>query len=156
MGFVRVTLFTMNQNPTPCYKKELVRHLVQSEAVWNWAVLNSSGSLSPRTKFSILSKLEISGSIVSARKFCLNILRRCRKRFDRFRSCRYAAHSSYKTATAYSSNALREIWYRQLFGKDPASIPEGWKFLTVGDVLNDTQYGLSDSLEAHGRYPVLE
>ncbi|MGL4748363.1 MAG: restriction endonuclease subunit S, partial [Shewanella sp.] len=29
------------------------------------------------------------------------------------------------------------------------------KLLTVGDVLNDTQYGLSDSLEAHGSYPVL-
>ncbi len=131
---------------------ELVRHFVQSEAVWNWAVLHSSGSLSPRTKFSVLSKLEISVPSYP-QESCLNILRDAEKALSASEAVVTQLIDT-KTATAYSL-MLEGNWYRELFGKDRASIPEGWKLLTVGDVLNDTQYGLSDSLEAHGRYPVL-
>ncbi|TXZ76903.1 restriction endonuclease subunit S [Vibrio mimicus] len=132
--------------------KELVRHLVQSEAVWNWAVLNSSGSLSPRTKFSVLSKLEISVPSYP-QESCLNILRDAESALNASEAVVTQLIEA-KTATAYSL-MLEGNWYRELFGQNRVSIPEGWKLLTVGDVLNDTQYGLSDSLEAHGSYPVL-
>ncbi|EJL6625081.1 restriction endonuclease subunit S [Vibrio cholerae] len=132
--------------------KELVRHLVQSEAVWNWAVLNSSGSLSPRTKFSVLSKLEISVPSYP-QESCLNILRDAESALNASEAVVTQLIEA-KTATAYSL-MLEGNWYRELFGQNRVSIPEGWKLLTVGDVLNDTQYGLSDSLETHGSYPVL-
>jgi len=59
-----------------------------------------------------------------------------------------------KTRTAYSL-MLKGNCYKQLFGKASADVPGGWQLLSVGDVLTNTQYGLSDSLEASGRYPVL-
>ncbi|MEL6115628.1 restriction endonuclease subunit S [Photobacterium sp. SP02] len=151
-GICSGDIIVLEPKPNSLLSKELVRHLVQSEAVWNWAVLNSSGSLSPRTKFSILSKLEISVPSYP-QESCLNILRDAESALIASEAVVTQLIQA-KTATAYSL-MLEGNWYRELFGKDPASIPEGWKFLTVGDVLNDTQYGLSDSLEAHGRYPVL-
>lgn len=151
-GICSGDIIVLEPKPNSLLLKELVRHLVQSETVWNWAVLNSSGSLSPRTKFSVLSKLEISVPSYP-QESCLNILRDAESALSA--SDAVVTHLiEAKTAAAYSL-MLEGNWYRELFGKDPASIPEGWKLLTVGDVLNDTQYGLSDSLEAHGRYPVL-
>jgi len=151
-GICSGDIIVLEPKPNSLLLKELVRHLVQSETVWNWAVLNSSGSLSPRTKFSVLSKLEISVPSYP-QESCLNILRDAESALSASDAVVTRLIEA-KTAAAYSL-MLEGNWYRELFGKDPASIPEGWKLLTVGDVLNDTQYGLSDSLEAHGRYPVL-
>ena len=39
---------------------ELVPFVIRSQKFWDWAIKTSSGSLSPRTKFSSLSDLELS------------------------------------------------------------------------------------------------
>lgn len=40
--------------------KDLLPFVIQSNRFWDWAIKTSSGSLSPRTKFSALSELQIS------------------------------------------------------------------------------------------------
>ncbi len=151
-GICSGDIIVMEPKPNSLLSNELVRHLVQSEPVWNWAVLNSSGSLSPRTKFSALSKLEISVPSYP-QDSCLNVLREAENALSTSESVITQLIEA-KTATAYSL-MLEGNWYQELFGRNRASIPEGWELLIVDDVLSDTQYGLSDSLEEQGRYPVL-
>ncbi|MFM5256882.1 restriction endonuclease subunit S [Aeromonas veronii] len=151
-GICSGDIIVMEPKYSPLLSNELVRHLVQSEPVWNWAVLNSSGSLSPRTKFSILSKLEISVPSYP-QESCLNVLREAERALIASEAV-VAQLIEAKIATAYSL-MLEGNWYRELFGRDQTFIPDGWKLLTIDDVLKDTQYGLSESLDAQGRYPVL-
>lgn len=151
-GICSGDIIVMEPKYSPLLSNELVRHLVQSEPVWNWAVLNSSGSLSPRTKFSILSKLEISVPSYP-QESCLNVLREAERALIASEAV-VAQLIEAKIATAYSL-MLEGNWYRELFGRDQTFIPDGWKLLTIDDVLKDTQYGLSKSLDAQGRYPVL-
>lgn len=151
-GICSGDIIVMEPKYSPLLSNELVRHLVQSEPVWNWAVLNSSGSLSPRTKFSILSKLEISVPSYP-QESCLNVLREAERALIASEAV-VAQLIEAKIATAYSL-MLQGNWYRELFGRDQTFIPDGWKLLTIDDVLKDTQYGLSESLDDQGRYPVL-
>ncbi|MGL6494669.1 restriction endonuclease subunit S [Aeromonas veronii] len=151
-GICSGDIIVMEPKYSPLLSNELVRHLVQSEPVWNWAVLNSSGSLSPRTKFSILSKLEISVPSYP-QESCLNVLREAERALIASEAV-VAQLIEAKIATAYSL-MLEGNWYRELFGRDQTFIPDGWQLLTIDDVLKDTQYGLSESLDAQGRYPVL-
>lgn len=130
----------------------LIPHIVQSEQVWNWAVQNSSGSLSPRTKFSILSQLVLSLPS-SSQESCLAVLNSAEKVL---RDSEIALEDiqQAKISTAYSL-MLAGNWYQELFGKKEPLIRDGWHLTNVGDVLIDTQYGLSDSLKSSGEYPVL-
>ncbi|MCS4306211.1 type I restriction enzyme S subunit [Rheinheimera pacifica] len=130
----------------------IIKHIIQSEVVWNWAVLNSSGSLSPRTNFSVLSKLNISIPHFP-QEVCISVLDAAEDSLHKSENL-LEELSKAKIRTAYAL-MLEGNWYRQLFGPLRVNVPQGWQILRVGDVLKDTQYGLSDSLEATGRYPVL-
>lgn len=126
---------------------------MQSDVFMNRAVAVSEGSLSPTIKWKVLAEQKFLFPKIEEQPRLLNLLKRAEKALRSSESIVKQLLET-KIATAYSL-MLEGNWYRELFGQDRAAIPEGWKLLTVGDVLNDTQYGLSDSLEANGRYPVL-
>ncbi|EGQ7854661.1 restriction endonuclease subunit S [Vibrio vulnificus] len=52
----------------------LLPFIVQSEKFWDWAIKTSSGSLSPRTKFSVLSTLSLDIPVVDKQQTLLNVL----------------------------------------------------------------------------------
>ncbi|HFQ5339693.1 TPA: restriction endonuclease subunit S [Vibrio vulnificus] len=134
--------------------KELLPHIIQSKVMWNWAIQNSSGSLSPRTKFSVLKELEITLPDKPQMSRCLEVIDKAQECFDRI-DLLHADIYKIKTKLAYD-RMLKGNWYRQMFMKpDDANIPKGWRLTTIGDVLIDTQYGLSEALEKEGEYPVL-
>ncbi|MBS9821688.1 MULTISPECIES: restriction endonuclease subunit S [Vibrio] len=134
--------------------KELLPHIIQSKVMWNWAIQNSSGSLSPRTKFSVLKELEITLPDKPQMSRCLEVIDKAQECFDRI-DLLHADIYKIKTKLAYD-RMLKGNWYRQIFMKpDDANIPKGWRLTTIGDVLIDTQYGLSEALEKEGEYPVL-
>ncbi|PSV30977.1 restriction endonuclease subunit S [Photobacterium sp. GB-72] len=134
--------------------KELLPHIIQSKVMWNWAIQNSSGSLSPRTKFSVLKELEIILPDKQQMSRCLEVIDKAQECFDRI-DLLHADIYKIKTKLAYD-RMLKGNWYRQIFMKpDEANIPKRWRLTTIGDVLIDTQYGLSEALEKEGEYPVL-
>ncbi|WP_052470778.1 restriction endonuclease subunit S [Vibrio owensii] len=134
--------------------KELLPHIIQSKVMWNWAIQNSSGSLSPRTKFSVLKELEITLPEKQQMSRCLEVIDKAQECFDRI-DLLHADIYKIKTKLAYD-RMLKGNWYRQIFMKpDEANIPKGWRLTTIGDVLIDTQYGLSEALEKEGEHPVL-
>ncbi|HDX8587370.1 MULTISPECIES: restriction endonuclease subunit S [Gammaproteobacteria] len=132
---------------------EFLPFFMQSDVFMNRAVAISEGSLSPTIKWKVLAEQKFLFPNLEQQPRLLTLLKRAERALRSSESIVKQLLET-KTATAYSL-MLEGNWYRELFGQDRASIPEGWKLLTVGDVLNDTQYGLSDSLEAHGSYPVL-
>ncbi|MCL1123408.1 restriction endonuclease subunit S [Shewanella surugensis] len=134
--------------------KELLPHIIQSKVMWNWAIQNSSGSLSPRTKFFVLKELEITLPEKQQMSHCLEVIDKAQECFDGI-DLLHADIYKIKTKLAYD-RMLKGNWYRQIFMKpDEANIPKGWRLTTIGDVLIDTQYGLSEALEKAGEYPVL-
>lgn len=145
-------IIVMEPKPNASVSPELVHHIIQSAPVWNWAVQNSSGSLSPRTKFSVLSKLKISVPSYPQRG-CLSILKAAETALRESENTVNELTQA-KTLAAYSL-MLQGNWYKQLFGRERAVFPDEWELLSVGDVIKSSQYGLSESLEANGRYPVL-
>jgi len=126
---------------------------MQSGVFINRAVAISEGSLSPTIKWKVLAEQKFLFPNVEQQPRLLKIFKSAEKALSLSESIATEILET-KIATAYSL-MLEGNWYRELFGQDRVSLPEGWKLLTVGDVLNDTQYGLSDSLDTHGRYPVL-
>ncbi len=132
---------------------EFLPFFMQSDVFMNRAVAISEGSLSPTIKWKVLAEQKFLFPNLEQQPRLLTLLKRAERALRSSESIVKQLLET-KTATAYSL-MLEGNWYRELFGQDRASIPEGWKLLAVGDVLNDTQYGLSDSLEAHGSYPVL-
>ncbi|MFQ2116623.1 restriction endonuclease subunit S [Aeromonas veronii] len=132
---------------------EFLPFFMQSDVFMNRAVAISEGSLSPTIKWKVLAEQKFLFPNIEQQPRLLKLLKRAERALRSSESIVKQLLET-KTATAYSI-MLEGNWYRELFGQDRAVIPEGWKLLTVGDVLNDTQYGLSDSLEDHGRYPVL-
>ncbi|WP_334018292.1 restriction endonuclease subunit S [Alteromonas sp. S015] len=132
---------------------ELLPFFIQSDVFMNRAVAISEGSLSPTIKWKVLAEQKFLFPNLEQQPRLLTLLKRAERALTSSESIVKQLLET-KTAAAYAL-MLEGNWYRELFGQDRASIPEGWKLLTVGDVLNDTQYGLSESLEAHGSYPVL-
>lgn len=130
----------------------LLPHIVQSEVVWSWAVQNSSGSLSPRTKFSVLEKLELKLPKKNQDR-CLELINKAQVSYDKTDSLLAEAYKA-KTSLAYN-RMLKGNWYQNLFSRSEVTVPEGWKLKTIGDILVETQYGLSEALEKVGEFPVL-
>lgn len=132
---------------------EFLPFFIQSDVFMNRAVAISEGSLSPTIKWKVLAEQKFLFPNIEQQPRLLKLLKKAERALRSSESIVKQLLET-KIATAYSL-MLEGNWYRELFGQDRASIPEGWKLLTVGGVLNDTQYGLSDSLESHGSYPVL-
>ena len=55
---------------------DIIPYLIQSEKFWAWAIKTSSGSLSPRTKFSALKEFELPNSNVIKRIGAVNTLKK--------------------------------------------------------------------------------
>ncbi|SUB67153.1 restriction endonuclease subunit S [Photobacterium damselae] len=152
-GICSGDIIVMEAKPNLTHK-ELLPHIIQSKVMWNWAIQNSSGSLSPRTKFSVLKELEITLPEKQQMSRCLEVIDKAQECFDGI-DLLHADIYKIKTKLAYD-RMLKGNWYRQIFMKpDEANIPKGWRLTTIGDVLIDTQYGLSEALEKAGEYPVL-
>ncbi|EJC6802714.1 restriction endonuclease subunit S [Vibrio parahaemolyticus] len=152
-GICSGDIIVMEAKPNLTHK-ELLPHIIQSKVMWNWAIQNSSGSLSPRTKFSVLKELEITLPEKQQMSRCLEVIDKAQECFDGI-DLLHADLYKIKTKLAYD-RMLKGNWYRQIFMKpDEANIPKGWRLTTIGDVLIDTQYGLSEALEKAGEYPVL-
>ncbi|MCE1931705.1 restriction endonuclease subunit S [Enterobacter hormaechei] len=151
-GVCSSDIIVLESKPNTVVSYELLPYIIQSEPMWNWAVLHSAGSLSPRTNFSSIAKLSISLPS-NPQDGCLPVLRAAERAIYRTENVLTQLKQS-KIKTAYSL-MLAGNNYQQLFGREKTKIPSGWKLITIGDVLTDTQYGLSDSLESDGRYPVL-
>lgn len=130
----------------------LLPHIVQSEVVWNWAIQNSSGSLSPRTKFSVLKKLKLNLPKNNQDR-CLKLINKAQISYDKADSLLAEAYKT-KTSLAYN-RMLKGNWYQNLFSRSEVTVPKKWKLKTIGDVLIETQYGLSEPLEKAGDLPVL-
>lgn len=126
---------------------------MKSDVFMNRAVAISEGSLSPTIKWKVLAEQKFLVPSMEQQPRLLKILRGAESALSASKSLVTQLLET-KTAIAYSL-MLEGNWYRELFGREQAFIPEGWELLTVDDVLKDTQYGLSESLEAQGRYPVL-
>ena len=135
------------------HQPEILPYVIQSEKFWSWAVKNSSGSLSPRTKFSILKKLLINLPENKAQESCLEILDQAQKSLCLIDEL--IEHTKKTKIKVAYEQMLKGNWYQQLFFKKDLIIPSGWSLKTVGNILESTQYGLNSALSTTGKYPVL-
>ncbi|WP_394130736.1 restriction endonuclease subunit S [Shewanella maritima] len=74
-GICSGDIIVLEHNSTNVHK-DLLPFIVQSRVFWDWAVKTSSGSLSPRTKFSALSELELSIPAIEKQLSALSILKK--------------------------------------------------------------------------------
>ncbi len=122
----------------------LVNLILTSNKFWNWAIKNSSGSLSPRTKFKAISELEF--SLPNNRKLkslCLA--------FHKIFNIVQLADDAYWSAVALRQSTRAKVLYHgrkgnALIKSHWGSIPNGWDFLPFNKVaeINPTYKVSSD------------
>ncbi|MCU7931380.1 MAG: restriction endonuclease subunit S [Candidatus Thiodiazotropha sp. (ex Codakia rugifera)] len=86
---------------------ELLPFVVQSDGFWEWAVKTSSGSLSPRTKFSSVKEFEINGELKKNQESIRNALMLTQKVLDRID---YAIQSSSRLYDSFDYHLSKEIF----------------------------------------------
>ncbi|MGL4746185.1 MAG: restriction endonuclease subunit S, partial [Shewanella sp.] len=106
---------------------EFLPFFMQSDVFMNRAVAISEGSLSPTIKWKVLAEQKFLFPNLEQQPRLLTLLKRAERALRSSESIVKQLLET-KTATAYSL-MLEGNWYRELFGQDRASIPEGWKLL---------------------------
>lgn len=132
---------------------ELLLFIIQSEMFFDWAEKTSSGSLSPRTKWKALAEFEFPLPPLERQKEILKILGKAEKVVN-YSLKRLQQIELLETCTARDL-LLQGLTFNQIFGKKEFQLPKGWKRIPLGNVIDRIQYGLSDSVQKKGQYPIL-
>lgn len=132
--------------------KRILPYLIQSEKFWRWAVKNSAGGLSPRTKFKNLAEFSFSPKnkeqILSLEKAfkALEVsdsrLHEAREKLDQLQNVLISG----LTRTGYKKEAMKTT----AIGR----IPTSWQAISFGSLLlADTKNGLYKPQEHYGSGP---
>lgn len=108
---------------------ELLRFIIQSDAFWRIAIATSSGSLSPRTKFSALASWEFTVNDSFAQEEILKLLIKSQEASEKLIDLQIA--SAKNVRTLYLS--LFQNFYER--GATKADLPGGWKTIFLGNLL---------------------
>jgi type I restriction enzyme S subunit len=121
----------------------LINLILTSNKFWSWAVKNSSGSLSPRTKFKSIAELEF--SLPNSGK----IKNQC-VAFDKIFKMVQFADEAYSSAVALRQSARAKLLYNgrkgnKLIKSHWGCVPKGWDLLPFNKVaeINPTYKVLS-------------
>lgn len=128
-------------------------HLIHTESFWDWAVKHSSGSLSPRTKFSLLKEYVCkvpNKEHISA--FAKKVERLVK--LEEIYISSSVSLNDLKNIMSYKLMLLDNSFHDLFIGKYPI-LKENWKLDRLSSVLSDIQYGLSEEMSDQGDYPVL-
>ena len=129
----------------------LLPFILQSEGVWRTAVSTSTGSLSPRTKFSLLKKHKLLINREVDQRTIVNILEKSHRSYER-----------YLELTEAVDRVLKNL-YLEFFpnfyepGSNQLSLPRDWTTLPLGELLLEKpQSGFSaNEIAGNSRYHVL-
>jgi type I restriction enzyme S subunit len=132
--------------------KKLLPYIIQSESFWSWAVKNSAGGLSPRTKFKSLAEysfVEKSKNEVSSLEKSFNLLERVLVESQKSQaSIKEISRALVNHLTRYGIN--REAQKESTVG----NIPLSWQAVSFSKVfLVDTKNGLYKGKEHYGTGP---
>ena len=109
-----------------CVSNEFLARLIHTDNFWSWAVQTSSGSLSPRTKFSALTSLSLSVPELNKQITSNNILKKLDLYLDRKEELLLSAQQLLKALLT------REIWEKRGV--------VGWKEYSISE-LGDVKLG---------------
>jgi type I restriction enzyme S subunit len=132
---------------------ELLPFICQTESFFEHAVGTSAGSLSPRTNWTQLAAYEFALPPLEEQRRIAEVLWAT----EAVRAAYYQALSSNVAATdAHLDTLLRgytegEYQVHSQLG----AIGAVWPVVPIGDLLHETQYGLSAAPKATGQYPVM-
>lgn len=128
---------------------KLLPHIIQSEPFWNWAIKNSAGGLSPRTKFKSLAdftfydKTEAEIQCIEGKIACLEKVKRYFQELDSSTSCLFLTLVS--SLTRYGTR--HEILKKTQVGM----IPNSWDICQFKELLAcDTKNGLYKGQDYYG------
>lgn len=121
---------------------ELLPYLIQSNQFWNWAVQTSSGSLSPRTKYSALKEFKFICPSDSEQRSLVKMANNLRTLNSRYQNAILAARNvvdktlGYRVLDGWKKEPLKElievcIDYR---GKSPPKSTDGIPLITAKNI----------------------
>lgn len=131
---------------------ELLPFIVQSDGFFDYAISTSAGSLSPRTKWSHLAKYEFTLPPRDEQRRIAEILWAVEETIRRYEDALdeiyhfKALQINHFVLKGYLDSLLQETKMGQ--------IPSHWDLVTVGDVLDICQYGLSSRANDKAEYPI--
>lgn len=132
---------------------EFLPLFMQSEIFMNRAIAISEGSLSPTIKWKALSEQKF---VIPPKTEQLKFVEVGAKISEGSLALSEAIVASQKLhASIVKKMLLGGNDYLTLFGKSKILLPEGWKLVKLGDVLERVQYGTSDAVHEEGTVPVL-
>lgn len=133
---------------------ELLPFLVHTDAFFDYALGTSSGSLSPRTKWTHLAAFKFYLPPIERQKELVEL-------FQAFEDAIAATEQSIAAAEQLKRSLLSELFtkgigHTQFKQTEFGVVPEVWELATLGDVLLEARYGTSIACNSHsGTYPVL-
>ncbi|WP_156333237.1 restriction endonuclease subunit S [Pseudomonas sp. NBRC 111119] len=107
----------------------LLRFIIQSDAFWRVAIATSSGSLSPRTKFSALASWEFTVNCSFAQETILDLLIKSQEASEKLIDLQI---SSAENIRGLYLNFFKNFYER---GAGQVALPDNWKTMRLGDLL---------------------
>lgn len=107
----------------------LLRFIIQSDAFWRVAIATSSGSLSPRTKFSALASWEFTVNCSFAQEEILNLLVKSQEASEKLIDLQI---SSTENIRSLYLSFFQNFYER---GATQVALPGDWKTMLLGDLL---------------------
>ncbi|WP_081042068.1 restriction endonuclease subunit S [Pseudomonas putida] len=107
----------------------LLRFIIQSDAFWRVAIATSSGSLSPRTKFSALASWEFTVDCSFAQEAILNLLVKSQEASEKL--------IDLQISSAENIRSLYLKFFKNYYerGASQVALPDDWKTMRLGDLL---------------------
>lgn len=133
-GICSGDIIVLEKSKKDLIDKDLLPFVIQSSRFWDWAIKTSSGSLSPRTKFSALSELKISLLEKDEQLQLKAIIKSKENTLDRIKNL------------LSSSNTLMRVLLQDFVCANASEknikqdIPKGWSLKKLSDVA-DYQLG---------------
>lgn len=131
---------------------ELLPFIVQSDAFFDFAEKHSAGGLSPRTKWSSISKFEMPLPPMERQQELVEVFQSVEEMLIHVEKAR-------RSSIRLHTSLLLDFSFRQhgidlrLTGDE--EMPQGWRVMSLGELVTRVQYGLSLSSGDEGQYPLL-
>ncbi|PSW49503.1 restriction endonuclease subunit S [Photobacterium kishitanii] len=150
-GICSGDIIVMESTPNSRFKT-LLPYIVHSEPFWNWAIKNSAGGLSPRTKFKSLAEFtfdDVDDPTLAMRKESFDKLSSLFELSD-------LSRNSLETLSHVLINGLTRfgVYNEELKNTKAGDVPESWDVLPFKAVFDvDTKNGLYKQKNHYGRGP---
>jgi restriction endonuclease S subunit len=132
---------------------ELLPFICQTDAFFEHAIATSAGSLSPRTNWKSLAEFEFALPPLEEQRRIVEVLQAAER-----------ARNDFLTVAMELDSVHSAVIDDHMRGRSLGSLVRDdrvgehfteWPIVPLGDVLTDTQYGLSIESQSEGQYPIL-